>query len=154
MIRSGFLLSLFAAAVVSGAAPDGAAGGYAVVISRKSWDDPAWKRVAERLVEKYPEATVIEWEATVDEVLPRLKAGFPRHACFVATPAEATAGFVAGVHRLTRRLDDDPYTDVFWGILTGFDAENALAIAAESNPLVVRKAASGTELALDRLEKK
>ncbi len=58
---------------------------------------------------------------------------------------------VADVHRLTRTLDDDPYTDLFWGILTGYDAANALAIAKEREPLVVKRVASGTELAMDRV---
>lgn len=159
MFRFGLALLFFAAAAGSvstfaaaAAAPDGSSSDYAIVVSRKTWADPAWKRVADRLVEKHPQATVLQWDASVDEVLPGLKAAFPRHACFVTTPAETTAALVAQVHRLTRRLDDDPYTDVFWGILTGFDAENALAIASETAPLTVRKAAAGTELALDRLE--
>lgn len=157
MIRSALILLLSAAANGTAAAaapvppPPAAAPGYTVVLSNRTWEDPAWKRVAERLMQKYPQATLVRWEAAVDEALPGLQAAFPRHACFVATPSEATAAFVARVHRLTRRLDDDPYTDVFWGILTGHDADNALAIASETAPLTVRKAAAGTELALDRL---
>jgi len=50
---------------------------------------------------------------------------------------------------LTRRLDDDPYTDTFWGILTGYDAKGALAIAKHDKPLVVKKVASGTEFATE-----
>lgn len=142
---------LAAAAMVATGGSVLAAADYAVVVSNKTWADPSWKRVADRLVEKYPQATVIHWDAAVEEALPELKSVFPRHACFVTTPTETTAALVAQVHRLTRQLDDDPYTDLFWGILTGHDADNALAIAAESAPLSVRKAASGTDLALDRL---
>lgn len=155
MLRLGLVLTLFAAtaarAATASATTPAPSIGYTIVISKKTWADPAWNRVAERLMAKHPQATVLRWDSAVDEVLPALKAAFPRHACFVATPAEATAALVAQVHRLTRRLDDDPYTDLFWGILTGYDADNALAIAAESTPLTVRKAAAGTELALDRL---
>jgi hypothetical protein len=53
------------------------------------------------------------------------------------------------VHQLTRALDEDPFTDTFWGVLTGYNAANALAIAKHSNPLTVRKVASGTEIALE-----
>jgi zinc protease len=49
-------------------------------------------------------------------------------------------------------LDDDPYTDCFWGILTGYDAANALRIAQQKEPLTVRKVASGTEVALEMCE--
>jgi hypothetical protein len=58
----------------------------------------------------------------------------------------------ARVHRLTRKLDDDPYTDCFWGILTGYDAANALRIAQTSAPLTIRKVASGTDVALEKCE--
>ena len=75
---------------------------------------------------------------------------FPRYACFVAKPTEATRRFVADVSQLTRQLDDDPYTEVIWGILTGYDAGNALRIVAEKKPLVVGRVASGTEIALDK----
>ena len=47
------------------------------------------------------------------------------------------------IHRLTRRLDDDPYTDTRWGILTGFDAANALSIASEEKPLIIQKSGLG-----------
>jgi zinc protease len=47
-------------------------------------------------------------------------------------------------------LDDDPYTDLFWGILTSYDAAGALRIAQHAEPLVVNKAASGTEIELEK----
>jgi zinc protease len=53
---------------------------------------------------------------------------------------------------MTRTLDDDPYTDVIWGILTGFDAANALRIARHKAPLTIRKVAAGTAVALDMCE--
>ena len=81
------------------------------------------------------------------EALPKLREQFPRYACFVATPEEATKEFVASVHQLTRQLDDDPYPDCFWGILTGYDAANALRLAKQKEPLTVRKVAAGTEVA-------
>ena len=81
---------------------------------------------------------------TVEEAL-ELRGRFPRHACFVAQSSEASREYVARVHRLTRRLDDDPYTDCLWGILTGRDAAAALRIASWAEPLVVRKVAAGTD---------
>ncbi len=44
---------------------------------------------------------------------------------------------------------NDPYTDTFWGVLTGYDATTALAIAKHAKPLTVRKVASGMEIALE-----
>jgi len=124
---------------------------YAVVVSRNTGNDAEWRKVVDALVEKH-RASVVAWDKSVDEALPELRAQFPRYACFVAQPGEATREFIAQVHRITRKLDDDPYTDCFWGILTGYDVENALRIARQTNPLTVRKVAGGTEVALDRCE--
>lgn len=127
------------------------AGDYAVVVSQRTAEAPDWQLVVQALAAKH-RATILTYRDDVTEVLPRLRACFPRYACFVARSTEATRAFVAEVHRLTRRLDDDPYTDCFWGILTGYDAANALRIAQQSAPLTVRRVAGGTELALDMVE--
>lgn len=125
--------------------------GYAAVVSRKTADDHGWKDVADALVNKY-NAALLVYDASPEEVLPRLRQDFPKYVCFVAQPAEAGRDFVRQVHCLMRKLDDDPYTDCFWGILTGYDASNALRIATCREPLVVRKVAGGTSFNLDRCE--
>ena len=107
------------------------AGGYAVVVSKATHANKDWKPVVTTLVKKH-DGKVIEYEGDFGGVLGKLRAQFPRHTCFVATPEEATGPFVARVHQLTRELDDDPYTDTFWGVLTGYNAANALAIAKHS----------------------
>lgn len=53
---------------------------------------------------------------------------------------------------MTRQLNDDPYTDCFWGILTGYNAANALHIARQTRPLTVRKVLSATALPMDMIE--
>lgn len=124
---------------------------YCVVVSHDTYGNVGWKAVADTLVEKYG-GTLLTYRDSTVETLPALQQHFPRHTCFVATSAESTRDFVATVHQLTRQLDSDPYTDTFWGILTGFDATNALAIAWQKEPLVVRKVAAGTEVALEMCE--
>jgi hypothetical protein len=124
---------------------------YAVVVSRATQSKADWRPVVELLREKH-RGTVIVFDASVEEALPKLCELFPRYACFVATPGEASRRFVAQVHGLTRKLNNDPYPDCFWGILTGYDAANALQIAEHQEPLTVRKVASGTEIALDMCE--
>jgi len=127
--------------------------GYAIVVSESTLAAPGWHEVVAALEAKHAarEPVVITWKAAPEEAVEPLAAKFPRHTCFVARPEEAGREFVARVHRLTRRLDEDPYTDTLWGILTGFDAANALAIANATEPLEVRRVTSGTELALDRV---
>jgi len=121
--------------------------GYEVVVAKSTAADPAWKEVVAALVAKH-HATVVTFDSEVKEVLPQLQRDFPRYVCFVAEPGEVSREFVAQVHRLTRHLDDDPYTDCFWGILTGYDSATALRIARLNEPLTIRKAAAGTEIAL------
>jgi zinc protease len=142
------ILVLAAGAAVATA---GNASDYAVVVSAKTYADSEWKQVVTALVEKHG-ASLVTFEASVDETLPALRRQFPRFVCFVAQPGEAGRGFVAKVHRLTRRLDDDPYTDCFWGILTGYDAAAALRVARVNEPLTVRKVAAGTDIALNCCE--
>lgn len=126
-------------------------GGYAVVVSKATHDDPEWAGVVATLVRKYG-AKVLVYEKDVAESVAPLRRVFPRYACFVARPEEAGREFVVAVHRLTRKLDDDPYTDVLWGILTGYHAADALRIATAPGPLVIRKAAGGTGVDLDRFD--
>lgn len=139
------------AVALSGTPSAGSAADYAIVVSLATRGRPDWGRVVDRLRERRG-AEVIVHAGDVADALPRLRALFPRHTCFVARPEEATRDFVAAVHRLTRKLDDDPYVDTRWAILTGFDADDALAIASEEKPLTVRRVASGTEVALELCE--
>ncbi|HWB04231.1 MAG TPA: hypothetical protein VG796_14480 [Verrucomicrobiales bacterium] len=124
---------------------------YVVVVSEATHNDPEWKPVVSILTAKH-HAQIAVWKSSLDDVAKELSRVKPRYTCFVAKPAEATRSFVQSVHRLTRRYDDDPYTDTFWGILTGYDAANARAIASEEKPLTIHKTGSGTEVALDRCE--
>jgi len=118
-------------------------GSYAVVVSKKTYADKDWREVAETLKVKYG-GRIITWDSGVAEARTDLAAWMPNYACLVAQPEEADRGFVVAVHRLTRRLNDDPYTDCVWGILTGYTADDALRLAHETTPLVLKKCLSGT----------
>ena len=144
-------VALAVAAAVAIAAPARAGktpGGYTVVVSEATCARADWRKVADALAARHG-ADVCRYKSSVTEALAPLKKRMCRYACFVATPAEAGRQFVADVHQLTRKLDDDPYTDVRWGILTGYDAAGALRIARHAEPLVVRRVASGTDVALE-----
>jgi hypothetical protein len=125
---------------------------YAIVVSAKTQAAPDWQKVVAALQEKHAGASILTWEKSPAETLEKLQQTFPRYVCFVAQPSEAGEEMVRSVHAMMTAWDTDPYTDAFWGILTGYDAANALEIAQETKPLVVRKVASGTEVVLDRCE--
>jgi hypothetical protein len=145
------LALIFAPALLASARADDPAGGYVVVISKATQADQGWAAVAATLAEKHG-AEVIAYDGDVAAALPRLKDLFPRFACFVARPEEADKEFVARIHRMTRQLDADPYTDTSWGIITGYTPEAALKIARLREPLTIRNVAAGTEVALDMCE--
>jgi len=150
-----FLATALCAAVAAAWWPCSAVGqaspaeaSYAVVVKKSTAEDPGWQKVVAALKGKH-NASIFTYDESVDESLDALTRMFPRHTCFVAKPEDAGRAFVAQVHQLTRKLDVDPYTDTSWGILTGYDADNALAIASHNEPLVVKKVASGTEFATE-----
>lgn len=122
---------------------------YVIVVSPAT--RAAWPDVVAALETKHAGARVLEAKRP-DAALTGLREEHPRHTCFVARPSEVTRDYVAEVHRLTRKLDADPYTDTLWGILTGYNRSNALMIAREAEPLVIRKVGSGTEVALEMCE--
>ena len=122
-------------------------GGYCVVVSQATVEDPRWNPVVDALVSKHG-AQVVPYGGSVGDSLPALRDQFPRHICFVAKPAEVTREFVMEVNRLTRRLDDDPYGDAIWGILTGYDEACALRIARHAEPLEIHRVAAATEVEL------
>ncbi|RME96152.1 MAG: hypothetical protein D6766_01430 [Verrucomicrobia bacterium] len=147
--RAGLMVGL----LCIGAAWSGAAAaGYGIMVSEATAAQAGWRSVVAALQAKHPGSVVFSWARQPEETLPALRASFPRHVCFVARPEEAGREFVARVHRLMRRLDADPYTDALWGILTGYDAACARRIALERDPLIVRKVAAGTEVALEMCE--
>ena len=144
-MKAPIFLSISAATALAGS-------NYAIVVSQDTLAQPEWRQVVEALEGKYPGAGRVEWTKEVGEARESLRQSHPRMVAFVARPGETGAQFVRAVNRLTREFDDDPYTDTLWGIVTGFDAANALEIARESKPLVVRHVVSATEIALDRCE--
>lgn len=117
---------------------------YAIALSQATAADPAWQSVVAALKDKYPQAATVMWDKEVGETLPGLTKLHPQFVCWVCQPAEVSVVFVRNIHRLTRRLDADPYTDCRWGVLTGLDAADALAIARDNTPLVIRHVVAGT----------
>ncbi len=122
---------------------------YLIVVSKATQSKPEWQKVVKALQDKHSAKTIV-FDKNPSEILPTLQKAFPRHTCFVCQPDEVNKAFVREVHQLTRGLDEDPYSDTQWGILTGHDADNALTIAKTKKPLVIERVSSGTEVELER----
>ena len=124
-----------------------ARGSYAVIVSRATYALPPWRAVVEALRTQYDAACILYADALAEAREP-LATLHPRYVALVARPEEAGLNFVVAAHRLLRTLDDDPYTDAQWGIVTGYTADDALKLAQHREPLIVRRGLGGTS-ALD-----
>jgi len=131
------ILSLIA--TIAGAAESD----YAVVAPASMKDDSDWQAVVEGLAKKH-NAPVITYDKNVAEAREKLAALAPRYVGFVARPEEAGRQFVIDIHRFLRKLNDDPYTDAIWGIVTGRTAADAMKIVEQTEPLTIHKGAAGT----------
>ena len=117
-----------------------APGEYAVAISADTAALPEWKEVAQALLDKYPGAKLCELPDLAEETCAQaLRSVQPRYAAFVMRPEEATRATINNLHRATRRLDDDPFGDCIWGIVTGYSAQDALRIARGKGPLILSR---------------
>ncbi len=120
---------------------------YAVVCSEAAYSDNGWKSVADSLVKKHAakgECRLFKWKSEVGEVKTSLGNFNPDYIAFIAKPVtECNTSFIVAVHRLCRTLDNDPYGDAVWGIVTGYKAEDALRAVSESLHIKTVLAASG-----------
>ncbi|MBN1761175.1 MAG: hypothetical protein JW863_22795 [Chitinispirillaceae bacterium] len=108
---------------------------YAVVISEAAYGDAGWKTVADSLVKKHGRsgtAKLFTWPSSVTSCKSELAAFQPDYIGYIARPAtECKTAFVVAVSRMSRELDDDPYGDAVWGIITGYEAADALRAISE-----------------------
>ncbi|MGC8886176.1 MAG: hypothetical protein ACP5MG_03350 [Verrucomicrobiia bacterium] len=124
---------------------------YAIVASKNTSKDKSWNEVIAILKNKY-NGTVFIYTNSIDEIIKSLSQFRPTHTAFVARPSEATRDYVIKVNQITRSLDDDPYGYTIWGIVTGYDAQNAKSIVSAKGPLIIRRVAAGTSVPLEYFE--
>ena len=126
---------------------------YSVVVSEQTNANADWAPVVTALKDKYAEkfdVKVVLWKELSD-ALPALKEQQPTYICFFCAPSEAKPAFVVACHKLTRQLDDDPYTDAIWAILTGFEPADALRIVAAPD-MTVTTLCAATEVPLNAFD--
>lgn len=115
---------------------------YVVAISDSTSQKNEWMFVARKLQNKYQGTLLTYKDKDLASLLPKLREIMPNYVCIVSEPEQVGRKLIVDAHRTFRRLNDDPYTDVLWGVLTGYTAQDALRIAGYSKPLVIRRAAS------------
>lgn len=115
---------------------------YAVVARQKLKTDTGWVKVISFLQEKH-HAPVFYYNNSPSEILDSLKFYTPRYVAFVEEPKQVDRELVMLLHRMSRQVDDDVYSDYIWGIITGYDAKTALKLANNGvRPLTIKSAVS------------
>ena len=85
-------------------------------------------------------------ELTEETIAAALRSTGARYVACVLRPAEVDRTLVNNLHRAARRVDDDPWGDCIWGIITGHSAEDALRIAEAEKPLVIKRLLATTNV--------
>lgn len=152
LLRHVLATGALTASVLAGQAPSGGPvvpnPDYAVLTSRRCLETDGWGAVARALAAKHA-ADLLVFEDAPDERLGDLRARMPRLVGVVAMPDEAGRETVGRVHRLLRRLDDDPYLDARWGMITGASWSDAMAVVRTERPLVVDTMLANTPVPLE-----
>ena len=135
-------------ALPSSAGKKEAAKDYVVLASTAVRDDAEWMKAVAALQKRHG-AEVFYYEKSPREVADALKAAYPRYVAIVEKPENLGRDFVIDFHKLSREMDDDIYEDFLWGIITGYEASDALRMVENAaEPLVIKGAVSSiTELA-------
>ena len=136
-------LALALATTVAALASSVLAADYVIAVERDTFADSAWREVVQTLQKRHS-AKVIRYDgnAALEKMLPELRRLAPRYVAFVSRPETAGRDLVIGASQLLRRLDDDPFGDALWGIVTGFDAADALRIARAPAAREIRRPAT------------
>lgn len=122
---------------------------YVVLSNSKLLNAPYWEDVIEILKERH-NADVYTFSKHPKESFNVLRTIQPRYVAVVDLPENIGAGYVADLHRLSSKIDEDIYTDFLWGIVTGYDGKNALEIIKSSgNGIKINKALSTTSENID-----
>lgn len=130
----GFLICLFACSAVPEQTD------YVVIAGKGVEGDTAWYPVVKTLAEKH-RAKVLAYRESPEELREQLRRIRPRYVALVEKPENLGRDYVIGMHRLSREMDEDIYADFLWGIITGYDAQNAMNMVNNSTePLVVHDA--------------
>lgn len=141
MMRKSNIAAAAACIALAAAAAPSPRGNYTIAVESETAKDAGWAKVVEHLRVKY-DANVVEYSKDrLAGILPALKEKKPRYVCFVARPEAAGRALIVEAAQLLRKIDDDPWGDAIWGVVTGYDATSALRNVSVE-PFTVRRIAT------------
>lgn len=96
-----------------------------------------WEQVVSSLQERHG-AQVFRFGKSPVELEEKLKALNPCYVAVVDVPENIGRDYVIEMNRMSRRMDNDPYADFLWGMITGYDAAAARRMVVHSaEPMVI-----------------
>lgn len=101
--------------------------------------DPRWKSVIDTLTVRHAGATVLTFKKDAAECKTALRAIRPRYVALVESPQHIGPETVIGMNMLSRAMDDDPYQDFMWGMITGYTAQTAMRMVRDAAAPIVLK---------------
>lgn len=123
---------------------------YAIVASPETLALPEWHEAANALQLKHAtEANTQIFAACPTNALDALRAFKPRFVAFLLRPDEFDNAYIVALKKMMRAIDDDPYDDAIWGIVTGPDAQTAQRIAKSSAPSIIESVLATTGVGED-----
>jgi len=126
---------------------------YLVITTATTAQDPAWAAVADALVQKYPGAQKAVIPAITEAAVTKaMQEADARYAGIVLKPEEVGRASINELHRAARNVDPDPWGDCMWGIITGYSADDAMRIATDKEPLVIKRLLGTTNVGWHHFE--
>ena len=129
-------------------------GSLLIVVSSATYGNGDWRGVVESLRVKHEgvRSEVLVSAPGVEDSLEGVRDRRPRYLAFVMRPEEVDFKTVLKLRRLVREVDDDPYDDAIWGIVTGPDAASAKRIASSFEPRAITSVLSTTGVGDDLVD--
>ena len=111
---------------------------YVILAPESMKTDSLWEEAVEKLRARH-DAIVLRFDSLPVEAEARLKEIYPRYVAIVDKPENIGRDYVIALNRMSRRMDNDPFADFLWGIITGYDGDAVNRMIDDSaEPMVIR----------------
>ena len=115
---------------------------YAIVVAKTTKEDIDWAKVVDAFTKKYGARVFVYDGVDPAAVMKELINYAPKYVAFIAKPLEVSFPFITRAKQMMCRIDEDPYEDALWGIITGYNYKNCLRMA-NAEKLTIKKCLSG-----------
>lgn len=117
---------------------------YAVVIKGSTYYSLSkWQQVCDILQTRYS-GQLFVWNTSLSNITTQIKNYQPTHIGFVCDLNTASPDFISnGLYPFVRSIDDDPYADAIWGVITGYP-DDVLKIVSDTSMHFTKTILGGT----------